>query len=269
MTVYGCYVEDISNSDREVLIGDDGCANDIYLMNNPEYPTDLMAGVEAHVFKYADRPQLYFQCQVTILVKEPGQECPRPACAAPPGRGGPRPAGPAPPASAVSFPLQQGQGYLADGSQVYHGPGDPATGFAAHPGRPDPGFHVAGATLQAHPGAAPRGFGAGAASRPRPAPRAQPAPAVRRPTPVARARPQPAARRQPFGSGGRNPFGRRPFDAPAIAIESDFGGFDDLSDLELSRKKRQVEFFDSAAGTMDVRTDLNTLDIDEKVAETP
>ncbi len=68
MIVHSCYVDD-NNGDRVDLIGPDGCAVDIYLLNNPEYPSDLLAGVEAHVFKYADRPQLYFQCQITIVVK--------------------------------------------------------------------------------------------------------------------------------------------------------------------------------------------------------
>lgn len=49
------------------LINDQGCASDLYLLNNPEYLGDLMAGVEAHVFKYADRADLYFQCAFQLL----------------------------------------------------------------------------------------------------------------------------------------------------------------------------------------------------------
>lgn len=29
----------------------------------------MMGGVETHVFKYADRDDLYFQCQISIFVK--------------------------------------------------------------------------------------------------------------------------------------------------------------------------------------------------------
>ena len=52
------------------------CALDRYLLGNLEYVTDLMAGKEAHVFKYADRANLYFDCQIMITVKEPDQVCP-------------------------------------------------------------------------------------------------------------------------------------------------------------------------------------------------
>ena len=68
MVVHSCFVDD-GNGDRVDLLNSDGCANDRYLLNNLEYPTDLMAGQEAHVFKYADRPALFFQCQITIIVK--------------------------------------------------------------------------------------------------------------------------------------------------------------------------------------------------------
>jgi len=113
------------------LINDAGCANDRYLLNNPEYLTDLMAGVEAHVFKYADRSQLYFQCQITILVKEPNNECPKPACPVPGGRGAgaanPQP-GPAPSAPKNPFPLAAGSPYLPGEAQVGHNTGAPQPG---------------------------------------------------------------------------------------------------------------------------------------------
>ncbi len=35
----------------------------------------LMAGKEAHVFKYADRPTLFFDCQISISIREPGEQC--------------------------------------------------------------------------------------------------------------------------------------------------------------------------------------------------
>lgn len=46
-----------------------------------------MAGQEAHVYKYADRSQLFYQCQISITIKEPNSECQRPQCAEPQGFG--------------------------------------------------------------------------------------------------------------------------------------------------------------------------------------
>lgn len=46
-----------------------------------------MAGQEAHVYKYADRSQLFYQCQISITIKEPNTDCPRPQCTEPQGFG--------------------------------------------------------------------------------------------------------------------------------------------------------------------------------------
>ncbi len=73
---------------------------------------------------------------------------------------------------------------------------------------------------------------------------------------------------------------RRPFDAPAVdSIDAQFDTpVETLEDVEEvpavdgpiefeseTRKRRQVVLLDSAAGTMDVRVDMNTLDIKENV----
>jgi hypothetical protein len=87
MYVYSCFVVDPAGIDRLDLIGEDGCATDRYLMGNIEYPSDLMGVKEVHVFKYADRPALFFQCQIQITVKEPNAECIRPECQEPGGSG--------------------------------------------------------------------------------------------------------------------------------------------------------------------------------------
>jgi hypothetical protein len=87
MYVYSCFVVDPAGADRLDLIDETGCASDKYLMGNIEYPTDLMGVREVHVFKYADRPALFFQCQIQITVKEPNEDCVRPQCADPEGRG--------------------------------------------------------------------------------------------------------------------------------------------------------------------------------------
>jgi hypothetical protein len=46
-----------------------------------------MAGQEAHVYKYADRSQLFFECQIAITIKEPNAQCVRPQCSEPSGKG--------------------------------------------------------------------------------------------------------------------------------------------------------------------------------------
>jgi hypothetical protein len=38
---------------------------------------------ELDSFRYADRSNLYFNCQIRITIKEPGQECARPTCPEP------------------------------------------------------------------------------------------------------------------------------------------------------------------------------------------
>uniref|UniRef100_A0A915PLM4 ZP domain-containing protein n=1 Tax=Setaria digitata TaxID=48799 RepID=A0A915PLM4_9BILA len=84
--VHSCFVDD-GNGDTVEILNSDGCALDKYLLNNLEYPTDLMAGQEAHVYKYADRSQLFYQCQISITIKEPNSECARPQCSEPQGFG--------------------------------------------------------------------------------------------------------------------------------------------------------------------------------------
>ncbi len=76
------------------------------------------------------------------------------------------------------------------------------------------------------------------------------------------------------------PIFRRPFDAPAVdSIDAQFDTpVETIEDVEEvpavdgpiefvseTRKRRQVVLLDSAAGTMDVRVDMNTLDIEENV----
>uniref|UniRef100_A0A915ERN2 ZP domain-containing protein n=1 Tax=Ditylenchus dipsaci TaxID=166011 RepID=A0A915ERN2_9BILA len=82
--VHSCTVDD-GNGDTVQILNQEGCALDKFLLNNLEYPTDLMAGQEAHVYKYADRSQLFYQCQISITIKEPNSECARPQCAEPTG----------------------------------------------------------------------------------------------------------------------------------------------------------------------------------------
>ncbi|CAD6195250.1 unnamed protein product [Caenorhabditis auriculariae] len=115
--VHSCTVDD-GNGDTVQILNEEGCALDKFLLNNLEYPTDLMAGQEAHVYKYADRSQLFYQCQISITIKDPGSECPRPTCSEPQGfgavkqgggGGGAAPAAAAPAATAAAPRAQLAQ----------------------------------------------------------------------------------------------------------------------------------------------------------------
>jgi len=81
MVIHSCFVDDGSNSAFE-LIDDKGCSKDPVILENLSYITDLMAGTEANVFKFADKSQVYFQCQVRLSLKHEHENemCPRPQC---------------------------------------------------------------------------------------------------------------------------------------------------------------------------------------------
>lgn len=70
MTVHTCFVAD-GEGQKILILDSSGCALDRYLLGNLEYTTDLMAGRESHVFKYADKPNVYFNCQVRLELKDP------------------------------------------------------------------------------------------------------------------------------------------------------------------------------------------------------
>lgn len=82
MVVHSCFVDD-GNGDSVEVLNSEGCALDKFLIDNLDYPTDLTAGQETTVFKFADKTQLYYQCQIAITIKEPHSECPRPQCPEP------------------------------------------------------------------------------------------------------------------------------------------------------------------------------------------
>ncbi|GMR60707.1 hypothetical protein PMAYCL1PPCAC_30902, partial [Pristionchus mayeri] len=86
MVVHSCTVDD-GDGNKVELLDQKGCAHDKYLLQNLEYTSDLMAGKEAHVYKYADKAGIFFECQISITVKEPDQEyCDVPVCPDPPRR---------------------------------------------------------------------------------------------------------------------------------------------------------------------------------------
>lgn len=69
MTVHSCFVEDGSGTKVEIL-NEDGCAVDKFILNNLDYQSPLMAGKEAHAFKFADKVFVNFQCSIRLNIKD-------------------------------------------------------------------------------------------------------------------------------------------------------------------------------------------------------
>ncbi|KAK0414459.1 hypothetical protein QR680_011439 [Steinernema hermaphroditum] len=72
MLVHSCYVDN-GYGDRVDILDENGCGLDAVLLSTPDYDGSLrLATKPYHVFKYADRPVLQFQCQVTLCLKYDG-----------------------------------------------------------------------------------------------------------------------------------------------------------------------------------------------------
>ncbi|KAI1721509.1 von willebrand factor type A domain-containing protein [Ditylenchus destructor] len=72
MLVHSCYVDN-GFGDRVDILDENGCGLDAVLLSTPDYDSSLRLATKAyHVFKYADRPVLQFQCQVTLCLKLDG-----------------------------------------------------------------------------------------------------------------------------------------------------------------------------------------------------
>ncbi|KAI3415384.1 hypothetical protein GPALN_004992 [Globodera pallida] len=224
--VHSCVVDD-GNGDTVQILNEEGCALDKFLLNNLEYPTDLSAGQEAHVYKYADRAQLFYQCQISITIKEPHADCPRPKCAEPTGFNAVKLGGiagsTAPPATTAQTTVG-----AASGPGAAHGGGAGAV-------------HTAGGTGQPPP---PLGGGVGPTAQAS-APIGQPPSGASIPASSATGRPSAAAPSPTGATGGRR---------PAAA----------LSQLRLLRRRRAAT---SGESILDVRAELNALDISENLPE--
>uniref|UniRef100_A0A7E4UUC3 ZP domain-containing protein n=1 Tax=Panagrellus redivivus TaxID=6233 RepID=A0A7E4UUC3_PANRE len=84
LTVHTCVVDDGQGA-TQVLLDDDGlvfgkihasmkecgfrCPTDPLLLDHIEYTGDLEAGREGYVFKFADKPTVYFSCQLRVEMK--------------------------------------------------------------------------------------------------------------------------------------------------------------------------------------------------------
>ncbi|VDM91988.1 unnamed protein product [Onchocerca ochengi] len=69
MLVHSCYVDN-GFGDRVDILDDTGCGIDAVLLMTPDYDETLRLATKSyHVFKYADRPVLQFQCQITLCLK--------------------------------------------------------------------------------------------------------------------------------------------------------------------------------------------------------
>ncbi|KAJ1347409.1 hypothetical protein KIN20_002460 [Parelaphostrongylus tenuis] len=72
MLIHSCLVDDGQGNQFE-LIDDRGCSKDSYLLPQIIYdPHSLSAFTDAHVFKYADKVQIYFTCTVQLCYKHDG-----------------------------------------------------------------------------------------------------------------------------------------------------------------------------------------------------
>ncbi|KAK5976914.1 ZP domain-containing protein [Trichostrongylus colubriformis] len=72
LLIHSCVADDGQDNKFE-LVDDRGCSTDTYLLPQIRYdPKSLSAFTDAHVFKYADKVQLYFTCTVQLCYKHDG-----------------------------------------------------------------------------------------------------------------------------------------------------------------------------------------------------
>ncbi|CAI2321840.1 unnamed protein product [Caenorhabditis sp. 36 PRJEB53466] len=70
--IHSCYADD-GHGNKFELVDDRGCSTDPFLLPQIEYENGaISAYTNAHVFKYADKVQLYFTCTVQLCYKHDG-----------------------------------------------------------------------------------------------------------------------------------------------------------------------------------------------------
>jgi hypothetical protein len=82
LVVTNCFVANQLTGKRHELIGSDGCSKDTTVMQNLLYDDQVLsARQEVKVFGVFNTPQLYFQCQLTLIERSDNESsCPRPDC---------------------------------------------------------------------------------------------------------------------------------------------------------------------------------------------
>jgi len=69
MLVHNCFVDD-GGGNRVQILDSKGCGLDRHLLGTPEYSDTLrLVFKETHVYKFADKPMLQFQCQISVCIK--------------------------------------------------------------------------------------------------------------------------------------------------------------------------------------------------------
>uniref|UniRef100_A0A914QEG9 ZP domain-containing protein n=1 Tax=Panagrolaimus davidi TaxID=227884 RepID=A0A914QEG9_9BILA len=69
LTVHSCMVDD-GQGLKQDLLDSDGCPVDTVLLDSIDYKGDLEAGKDSFVFKFADKPTVFFSCQLRVEPKD-------------------------------------------------------------------------------------------------------------------------------------------------------------------------------------------------------
>ncbi|KAK6736889.1 hypothetical protein RB195_019529 [Necator americanus] len=81
MQVHSCVADDGAN-EKVTVIDANGCSTDSDLLSALNYPTPLRAFARSRVFKFADKSDINFACQVRLTMKQDAVNgtCPKPEC---------------------------------------------------------------------------------------------------------------------------------------------------------------------------------------------